>query len=47
VVLAGWSVWASFDPPDPVKLGLLLSSLWLLAAGIIMQIWPGRPARAD
>ena len=31
VVLAGWSVWENFDPPRPVKLGLLADQP--LAAG--------------
>jgi phosphatidylcholine synthase len=42
VVLAGWSVWEHFDPPQPVKLGLLATSLWLLAVGIVMQYLPAR-----
>ena len=46
MVLAGWSVWENFDPPQPVKLGLLAASLWLLLAGIVMQYLPlGKPAR--
>jgi phosphatidylcholine synthase len=40
VVLAGWSVWAAFDPPMPVKLGLAATSLWLLVVGIAMQWFP-------
>jgi phosphatidylcholine synthase len=43
VVLAGWSIWTHFDPPGPVKLGLLLSSVWLIVTGIIMQFLPVRP----
>lgn len=48
VVLAGWSVWEHFDPPSGVKLGLALASIWLLTAGIVMQLIPARktPARA-
>ena len=42
VALAGWSVWESFAPPEPVRLGLLAASLWLLFAGIAMQIFPAR-----
>jgi phosphatidylcholine synthase len=44
LVLAGWSIWANFDPPPPVKLGLLASSLWLLFVGIVMQAFPERRA---
>jgi phosphatidylcholine synthase len=48
VVLAGWSVWDVFDPPGLVKAGLFVTSLWLLFAGIVMQVFPARrPARVD
>ncbi len=47
VMLAAWSVWENFDPPQAVKLALLSSSLWLLAVGIVMQLVPERqPASA-
>lgn len=39
-LLAAWSVAAQFDPPDAVRLGLLVASLWLLLVGIVMQIVP-------
>lgn len=42
VVLAGWSVWEVFDPPGLVQLGLFLTSLYLLFAGIVMQAFPLR-----
>jgi phosphatidylcholine synthase len=42
VVLAGWSLWENFDPPQPVKLGLLTASLWLTGVGIVMQYLPRR-----
>ena len=45
VVLGAWSVWENFDPPQPVKLGLLVSSLWLLAVGPVMQLVPERRPR--
>lgn len=44
VMLAGWSVVTNFDPPAAVKLGLLVTSAWLLLAGIIMQLIPVREA---
>jgi phosphatidylcholine synthase len=43
VVLAGWSAWAHFDPPVAVKAGLLATSLWILLAGVLMQLFPPRP----
>lgn len=44
VVLAGWSAWERFDPPQVVKFGLLATSLWLLVVGIVMQMVPEREA---
>ena len=46
IVLAAWSVWENFDPPQPVKFALLVSSLWLLVAGAVMQLVPERHARS-
>ncbi len=46
VVLAAWSVWEHFAPPQAVQLGLLASSVWLLLVGILMQLLPERPAAA-
>ena len=40
VVLAGWSIWANFEPPALVRFGLLAASLWLLLVGIVMQALP-------
>lgn len=40
VMLAGWSIWEHFDPPQAVKLGLAATSLWLLLVGIVMQLVP-------
>lgn len=40
VVLAGWSVATNFDPPAAAKLGLLVTSAWLLLVGIVMQRLP-------
>ena len=42
MVLAGWSVWENFDPPLAVKLGLLVTSLWLVVVGMVMQLVPAR-----
>ncbi len=42
VALAGWAVWDEFDPPQAVRLGLLGASLWLLLAGVLMQLLPAR-----
>jgi phosphatidylcholine synthase len=47
VLFATWSVWDNFDPPQPVKLALLASSLWLLVVGVVMQAFPERkPAKS-
>jgi phosphatidylcholine synthase len=43
-VLAAWAVWQHFAPADLVKLGLLLSSVWLLFVGVVMQAFPSRKA---
>jgi phosphatidylcholine synthase len=37
---AGLAAWADFDPGPVVLIGLTLSSLYLLFAGILMQIIP-------
>jgi phosphatidylcholine synthase len=37
VVLAGWAVWENFAPPEPVRIGLLAASLWLLLIGVVLQ----------
>lgn len=42
VVLGAWSVWDHFDPPSLIKTGLLATSVWLLLAGILMQVIPER-----
>lgn len=42
IILAGWSVWENFEPPQAVRFGLLGTSLWLLLAGIVMQVFPER-----
>lgn len=44
VVFGAWSVWANFDPPSWVQMGLLASSLYLLLIGIVFQVFPRRDA---
>ncbi len=41
-LLAAWSVAVDMQPPGAVEAALLVSSLWLLVAGIVMQIIPER-----
>lgn len=41
-VLAAWSVWQRFEPGDVARIGLLVSSVWLLLVGIVMQAFPAR-----
>ena len=45
VILAGWSVSSNFAPPGLVKSGLLVTSVWLIVVGMIMQYLPARSAR--
>ena len=42
VVLAGWSAFMHFSPPEMVQVGLLATSVWLLFVGIVMQAMPVR-----
>lgn len=42
VVFAAWSVWADLDPPMAAKTGLAVTSIWLAAVGIVMQLLPRR-----
>lgn len=41
-LLAAWSVAVDMDPPAVIRAALLVTSLWLLVAGIVMQIIPER-----
>ncbi len=41
-MFAAWSAWTHFDPPSAVRLGLLLTSVWLLFVGMVMQALPTR-----
>lgn len=42
---AGWAAWVDFHPQSWAHWGLLLTSLYLLFAGIAQQIIPERPRR--
>jgi phosphatidylcholine synthase len=44
VVFAGWSIWENFAPPPLVEIGLAATSLWLMVAGIAMQLLPDKRA---
>ena len=46
VVLAGWSAWVDFASPAFVQWGLILSSIYLIFAGIAQQIIPERHGHA-
>lgn len=35
---AAWAAWVSFDPQSWAKIGLVASSIYLLAAGIVQQV---------
>lgn len=43
---AAWAAWVDFDPKSWAHLGLLLTSLYLLLAGIAQQIIPERNGNA-
>lgn len=45
-VFAACSVWERFEPGDLVRLGLLVTSVWLLFVGIVMQVIPPRKKAA-
>jgi len=40
VVFAGWAAWVNFDEPAWVNWGLILTSLYLIFAGIVQQLLP-------
>ncbi len=40
LVFAVWSAQAGFEPPLLGRIGLAVTSLWLLLAGIMMQLFP-------
>jgi phosphatidylcholine synthase len=47
VALAAWAIWDVFAPPYWVRMGLLVTSCWLLVAGALMQVFPPRLTRPD
>lgn len=42
---AGWAAWVNFDPQSWAHWGLVVTSLYLLSAGVAQQIWPARDTR--
>ena len=44
VGFATWAAWVDFHPQSLAHLGLLVTSVYLLGAGIVQEIWPERPA---
>ena len=45
VVFAGWAAWVNFGAGSWAHWGLVITSLYLVFAGIAQQIFPERPAR--
>ena len=43
---AGWAAWVDFHPESWAHWGLVLTSIYLGAAGIVQQIVPERGAKA-
>lgn len=41
-ICAAWAAWVSFDPQSWARLGLTVSSLYLLCAGLLQQALPER-----
>jgi len=41
---AGWAAWVDFHPESWAHSGLLITSIYLLFAGIAQQIFPERRA---
>ena len=46
VVFAGWAAWVDFDGPLLIDWGLILTSIYLIFAGIAQQLIPEQPGRA-
>src|SRR5690554_6640910 len=45
--LAGWAAWTDFAQPQWVESGLIVTSLYLILAGIVQQMIPQRRSRPD
>ena len=43
---AGWAAWVDFDPESWAHWGLVVTTLYLLFAGIVQQVIPARHAQA-
>ena len=43
---AGWAAWVDFHPQSWAHWGLIVTSVYLVSAGIIQQVWPESPARS-
>ena len=46
VVFAGWAAWVDFESPLLIDWGLILTSIYLIFAGIAQQLIPEQPGRA-
>ena len=46
VVFAGWAAWVDFNSPAFIDWGLILTSIYLIFAGIAQQLIPEQPRRA-
>ncbi len=40
-----WTIFSDFRTPPLAGIGLIVTSLYLLAVGIVFQLWPGKTAR--
>ncbi|WP_420861127.1 CDP-alcohol phosphatidyltransferase family protein [Algirhabdus cladophorae] len=45
VFFAGWAAWVDFDPQSWAHWGLIVSSIYLLFAGIAQQVLPEKPLK--
>ncbi|MDV7142875.1 CDP-alcohol phosphatidyltransferase family protein [Tropicimonas sp. TH_r6] len=46
-ICGAWAAWVSFDPQSWARVGLIISSLYLVSAGVLQQILPQRSAKAS
>ena len=47
VVFASWAVWVHFHPQSWAVWGLVVTSVWLMLAGLVQQIVPERQGRSS